>query len=121
MNKHRSKDRRFSIAEMVLLGFAAPVLMGGGFVHAWLKNSQVEVVKNIRKAEQRIIEHEGSINSLQAKIDRKLNIYQVRDDLARAGSELVEAPASSLKKISPYNSSRANQKPRVSDLARVQP
>ncbi len=67
MNKHRNKDRRFSVVEMVLLGFAAPALMGGGFMHIWLKNSQVEVVKDIRKAEQRISEHEGSINSLQAK------------------------------------------------------
>ena len=41
MNKHRNKDRRFSVVEMVLLGFAAPALMGGGFIHAWLKNSQV--------------------------------------------------------------------------------
>jgi hypothetical protein len=64
MNKHRNKDRRFSVVEMVLLGFAAPALMGGGFIHAWLKNSQVEVVKDIRKTEQRIGEHEGSINSL---------------------------------------------------------
>ena len=121
MNKHRNKDRKFSIAEMVLLGFAAPVLMGGGFVHAWLKNSQVEVVKNIRKTEERINEHGSSINSLQAKIDRKLNIYQIRDDLARAGSNLIEAPASSVKKISPYTSGRANQMSPAPDLARVQP
>ena len=82
MNKHRNKDRRFSIVEMVLLGFAAPALMGGGFIHAWLKNSQVEVVKDIRKAEQRISDHEGSINSLQAR--SRVNLGYYRWDLARA-------------------------------------
>lgn len=121
MNKHRNKDRRFSIAEMVLLGFAAPVLMGGGFVHAWLKNSQVEAVKEIRKTEKRIAEHNSSINSLQAKIDKKLNIYQIRDDLERAGSELVEAPANSVRKISPYSSRKTHAISRASDLARIQP
>jgi cell division protein FtsL len=121
MNKHRNKDRRFSMAEMVLLCIAAPVLMGGGFVHAWLKNSQVEVVKEIRKAETRIIEHNSSINSLQAKIDKKLNIYQVRDDLERAGSELVEAPASSVKKISPYIPHKAHEMSRDFGIAGVQP
>jgi cell division protein FtsL len=121
MNKHRNKDRRFSVVEMVLLGFAAPALMGGGFIHAWLKNSQVEVVKDIRKAEQRISDHEGSINSLQVKIEQKLNIYQIRDDLARAGSELTEIPASSVKKISAFSSRGMNEIPETADLAQVRP
>ncbi len=121
MNKHRNKDRRFSITEMVLLGFAAPVLMGGGFVHAWLKNSQVEVVKEIRKAERRIADHGSSINSLQAKIDRKLNIYQIRDDLARAGSDLIEAPASSVEIVTPYGFRIENETYKAASLARVQP
>ncbi|MDG1357211.1 MAG: hypothetical protein P8P36_03360 [Akkermansiaceae bacterium] len=121
MNKHRNKYRRFSIAEMVLLGFAAPVLMGGGFVHAWLKNSQVEVVKEIRKTERRITDHGSSINSLQAKIDRKLNIYQIRDDLTRAGSELIEVPARLVEIIPPHGSRIASEMHKAPSLARVQP
>jgi len=121
MNKHRNKDRRFSIVEMVLLGFAAPALMGGGFIHAWLKNSQVEVVKDIRKTELRISDHEGSINNLQVKIEQKLNIYQIRDDLARAGSQLVIAPASAVKKIHPFSSRGMNEILETPDLAQVRP
>jgi cell division protein FtsL len=121
MNKHRNKDRRFSIVEMVLLAFAAPALMGGGFMHAWLKNSQVEVVKDIRKTELRISDHEGSINNLQVKIEQKLNIYQIRDDLARAGSQLVIAPASAVKKIHPFSSRGMNEIPETPDLAQVRP
>ena len=121
MNKHRNKDRRFSIVEMVLLGFAAPALMGGGFIHAWLKNSQVEVVKDIRKTELRISDHEGAINNLQVKIEQKLNIYQIRDDLARAGSQLVIAPARAVKKIYPFSSRGMNEIPETPDLAQVRP
>lgn len=122
MNKHRNKQRRLSISEMTLLGLAAPVLMAGGFVHAWLKNSHVQVMRDIDKTEQRISEHEDSINSLQVKIDRKLNIYQIRDDLVSAGSKLREVPASSVEKISRYRSrevAEASKKP--STLAQVRP
>ena len=120
MNKHRNKDRRFSVVEMVLLGFAAPALMGGGFIHAWLKNSQVEVVKDIRKAEQRISDHEGSINSLQSKIE-EVNPYEIGDDLDRAGSQLVLAPASAIKIIPPFSSRGMNEIPETPDLAQVRP
>ena len=68
-----------------------------------------------------VSDHEGSINSLQVKIDKKLNIYQIRDDLVRAGSQLVEAPASSVKKILPFSSRGMNEIPRTTDLAQVRP
>lgn len=99
MNKHRSKDRRMSLPEVMLLILAAVVLMAAGVTHAWLKNSHVEVIRDVDKTQQRISDHEDSINSLQVKIDKKLNIYQLRDDLERAHSRLVAVPVSSLEKI----------------------
>jgi len=99
MNRYRNKQRKFSILEITLLSMAAPVLMAGGFVHAWLKNSHVEVMREIDKTQQRISDHEDSINSLQIKIDRKLNIYQIRDELARSGSSLRQVPSSAVENI----------------------
>lgn len=103
MNKHRNKQRRLSIPEITLLGLAALVLMTSGVMHAWLKNSHVEVIRDVDKTQQRISDHEDSINSLQVKIDKKLNIYQIRDDLNRAGSELRDVPVSSVEKILSHN------------------
>ncbi|MCP5535334.1 MAG: hypothetical protein H7A51_03765 [Akkermansiaceae bacterium] len=114
MNKHRNKQRRLSITEMTLLGLAALVLMTGGFLHAWLKNSHVEVMRDVDKAQQRISDHEDSINSLQVKIDKKLNIYQIRDDLVRAGSKLRDVPASSVEKIHPHSLPQVAKSPRDS-------
>ena len=102
MNKHRNKERRLSIPEITLLVLAALVLMTAGVTHAWLKNSHVEVIRDVDKTQQRISDHEDSINSLQVKIDKKLNIYQIRDDLSRAGSELRDVPVSSVEKISSH-------------------
>ena len=99
MNKRRHKDRRFSVAEIVVLVLAAIILMVGGVTHAWLKNSHVEVMRAADQAEQRISDRQDEISSLQVKIDKKLNIYQLRDDLERSGSELVLVPASSLEVI----------------------
>ena len=103
MNKRRHKDRRFSMAEIVVLILAAVILMAGGVTHAWLKNSHVEVMREADLAEQRISDHEDAIESLQVKIDKKLNIYQLRDDLERAGSALEMVPASSIEVIPAYS------------------
>ena len=99
MNKRRNKERRMSFPEVLLLILAAVVLMAAGVTHAWLKNSHVEVIRDVDKTQQQISDHEDSINSLQVKIDKKLNIYQLRDDLERAHSKLVTVPVSSLEKI----------------------
>lgn len=126
MNKHRHKERRLSFAEVVVLVLAAVVLMAGGFIHAWIKNSHVEVMRDVDQAEQRIGDHEDAINSLQVKIDKKLNIYQLRDDLERADSRLVLVPASSIEVIPAYSPDRrmqakAARKPAPARIAQNRP
>jgi hypothetical protein len=53
----------------------------------------------VDQTERRIKDHEDAINSLQVKIDKKLNIYQLRDDLERAKSLLVLVPVSAIEVI----------------------
>ena len=121
MNKYRKKkQRRLSVPEIVVLAIAAVILMVGGVTHAWLKNSHVEVIREVDKTEQRISDHQDSINSLQVKIDKNLNIYQLRADLENAGSDLVQVPSSSIEVIPPYSSSRrqAGHNPPPPSLAR---
>lgn len=121
MNKHRTKkQRRLSVTEIVVLALAAMVLMAGGVTHAWLKNNQVEVMRNIDQAQQRIGDHEDSINSLQVKIDKKLNIYQLRADLENSGSTLKQVPSSAIEVIQPHPaaSQQANREPERAHLAR---
>ncbi len=123
MNKHRNKERRFSLAEIVVLILAAVVLMAAGVTHAWLKNSHVVVMRDADQAEQRISDHEDTINSLQVKIDKKLNIYQLRDDLERAESRLELVPVSSIEVIPAYqpagSQAQADQQP--TSIAQSQP
>jgi hypothetical protein len=95
--------------------------MGGGFVHAWLKNSQVEVVKEIRKAETRIIELNSSIEILQEEIikegeDRDVLLH----NLKLAKSKLVLRPANAMTKIPPYSAYKADEMPSDLGIAGVQ-
>ena len=99
MNKHKTNDQGFSFLEIVILSVAAVILMTAGVGHAWLKNSQVETVREMDRSQRRINDQEDVINSLQVKIDKKLNIYQLRDDLEKAHSELVMLPVSAIEKI----------------------
>lgn len=102
MNKAKKNHPGLSWVEITLLVIAAVVLMTAGVTHAWLKNSQVEVVREVDRTQRRIGDHEDSINSLQVKIDKKLNIYQLRDDLERKNSALEMLPVSAIEKIRPF-------------------
>lgn len=120
MNQHRDKQRRMSLPEMALLILAAVVLMVAGVTHAWLKNSHVEVIRDVDKTQQRISDHEDSIESLQVKIDKKLNIYVIRNDLERSGSNLVVVPVSALE-IIPHSSNEVadfHDSPPITSLKR---
>lgn len=103
MNKTKTHNRGLSWIEIFLLVISGVILMTAGVTHAWLKNSQVEVVREVDRTQQRISDHDDAINSLQVKIDKKLNIYQLRDDLERGRSELVEVPVSAIEKIPSYS------------------
>lgn len=82
-----------------MLVAAVAIVMAAGVTHAWLRNSHVETVRAIDKTQQVIEEHKDAVNSLQVKVDKKLNIYQLRDDLDRLGSELVTVPVEYMEKI----------------------
>lgn len=122
MNKNRrKKQRKFSVTEIVVLALAAVILMVGGVTHAWLKNSHVEVIREIDNTERRIRDHQGAIDSLQVKMDKNLNIYQLRADLENTGSSLVQVPPSSIEVIPPYSASDRHvvRKQSISSLART--
>lgn len=111
MNKIKKNNRGLSWPEITLLVIAGVILMAAGVTHAWLKNSQVEVVREIDRTQRRISDHDDSINSLQVKVDKKLNIYQLRDDLERGHSELVVVPVSVIEKIPPYTKPEESNRP----------
>ncbi|MGJ8676478.1 MAG: hypothetical protein ACSHX0_03070 [Akkermansiaceae bacterium] len=120
MNTSRNKQSRMSFLEVSLLSAAAIIVMVAGVTHAFLKNSHVEVMRAMDKTQRQIEDHRDNLNSLQVKIDKKLNIYQLRDDLERAGSDLVMIPSGTIEKIRIYPingmASRDEQAPVIAQI-----
>jgi len=102
MNKRRKNNRELSLLEMTIISVAGVVLLAGGVLHAFLKNNQVDVFHEMDRTQRHISDQKDMINSLQVKIDKKLNIYQLRDDLESAGSRLVVLPVSAIERIPAY-------------------
>lgn len=99
MNKYKKNEQGLNFFEIAILAVAGVVLLTAGVTHAWLKNSQVEVIREMDRTQRDISDQEDVINSLQVKIDKKLNIYQLRDDLEKSNSRLVLLPVSAIEKI----------------------
>ena len=101
MNRRRNhRTRKLTFSELTLIVMTGVILVTAGVLHAWLKNNHVKVQREISQTQSRVQDHQDATNSLQVKIDKKLNIYQLRDDLKRNNSSLVKIPASEIKVIS---------------------
>ena len=88
MNRRRTEHRGLGMGSMVLLITAALVMAGAGMFHAYIKNRQIQVRREIDATERRIDETELRIRTLQMQLDEELNYALIRDRLRRMGSRL---------------------------------
>lgn len=121
MNKHRTKQRKFSLVEMTLLGLAAVVLIGGGITHALLKNEQIKVQREMTRLDNKISDLRVSIDILGQDIDRELTPKKLRQYLADSETKLQKTAPSSVTSISSYSSRGSGQVPSAVGIAQVRP
>ena len=74
-------------------------MTSAGVFHAYVKNRQIHVQREIRKTEQRIVQHELEIQTLQMRLGEQLNRYLIRDRLREIASDLRPIPAGDLEVI----------------------
>lgn len=101
MNKRRNVQSSSGILHAVVLVVSAVILAAGGVLHAYAKNRQVEVTREIDASRGRIDETNEAIKMMQVKIDRKLNRHIIRASLAERGSDLSSIPSQVVEVISP--------------------
>ena len=77
------------------------LLATGGVLHAFIKNRQVEVAREIDATSSRMVETEETMKMVQMKIDRKLNRHIIRAELANRSSELTRIPSSAVEVVTP--------------------
>lgn len=101
MNKRRSDTTNFGFAPIVILMFAGLLLAIGGVMHAYVKNRQVEVAREIDKTQKRTDSHYEEIKHLQVSIDRKENRHIIRTQLAEKGSSLAKIVPGAIEIVHP--------------------
>ena len=101
MNRRRTEHRGLGMGSMVLLITAALVMAGAGVFHAYIKNRQIHVQREIDATERRIDGHELQIRTLQMQLDEELNYALIWDRLRNIGSVLRSISETTVVEIDP--------------------
>lgn len=92
MNRRKENSARNSFGMYYILVIAAALTAGGGALHAFYKNRQLMVTREIDQVEKRIQAHQLEIEATQMRIDEMLNRYALREQLRGSGSSLKSIP-----------------------------
>jgi len=84
----RSETSNFGFVPVMILLFAGLLLAVGGVMHAYVKNRQVEVAREIDKTKKRTDVHNEEAKHFQVSIDRKKNRHIIRTQLKEQYSSL---------------------------------
>lgn len=100
MNRRRDQPRTpaFVIFSIVL---AACIVTSGGVMHAYYKNRQVQLSREIDATERRIGECRKDISTIVMRKDELLNRFAIRKQLEENGSDLRPIPLSVVEEIDP--------------------
>ncbi len=101
MNAKRNIKKNFSLSELILLGLAAMILAGGGVMHAYAKNREVELARKIDAAKKEIEAYDEAVAMIHVKIDRKLDRCLMKEELAAQGSVLRPTHPSQIEPVRP--------------------
>lgn len=89
MNRRKKGPREIGFGSVLILLVTALVMAAGGVFHAYIKNRQINVSREIKRVEDRIAEHQLDVEA-QAMVLAKLNNrFLIRDRLINLGSELI--------------------------------
>ncbi len=101
MNRRRTAKRTLGFGSIVLLVAAAVVIASAGIFHAYVKNRQVNVSREIQRVEDLISQHELDIKTDEMLLGEQLNRFLIRDRLKEFSSDLRPIPAAAVREIDP--------------------
>ena len=100
MNRYRSEPATH-ISVFITLILAALVVVTGGIMHVVAKNSQIQVEREIDKAQKRIEQTRIKIHMIEVNADKELDRYVMREKLAQKRSTLVPVTHADLETVTP--------------------
>ncbi|MBJ7285056.1 MAG: hypothetical protein JHD23_01540 [Akkermansiaceae bacterium] len=105
MNRRRQESRtHFSFFLSLIIG--AAILAGGGVLHAFYKNRQVEISREIDAIDRRVEQRRLDIRTTEMRMDQLLNRFVIRKQIEANGSMLRPIPVGVIEEIDGVTDSR---------------
>lgn len=106
MNNRRRDSPRSSSATFFAIIIAAGISAAGGVLHAYYKNLQVGLTRDIDGAERRIEQRRLEIRTAEMRMDQHLNRFVIRQQLEENGSSLRPIAQKAIEDITPISTAR---------------
>jgi hypothetical protein len=98
MNRRRNENRT-PMSVFIALFLAAGIAAAGGVLHAFYKNRQVQLTREIDAIDRRIEQYHLDIRTVQMRSDQLLNRFVIRKQIQANGSALRPIPLSAVEEI----------------------
>ncbi|MEY3896154.1 MAG: hypothetical protein RLZZ214_1674 [Verrucomicrobiota bacterium] len=105
MNRRRTESRT-PLSVFLSLFLAAAIVAAGGVLHAYYKNRQVQVSREIDAIDRRIEQARLDISITEMRIGKLLNRFEIRKQIEKNGSSLRPIPIGIVEEIDATASSR---------------
>jgi len=98
MNRRR-KEVRTPASAFITLIVAAAIVAGGGVLHAFYKNRQIQVSREIDAIDRRVEQYRLDIRTTEMRMDQLLNRFVIRKQIEANGSSLRPIPMNAIESI----------------------
>ena len=105
MNRRRNESSTPALVFFALI-LAAVIAAGGGVLHAYYKNRQVQVSREIDAIDRRVEQCRLDIRTTDMRMDQLLNRFAIRKQIEENGSSLRPIPAGVTEEIDATKATR---------------
>jgi hypothetical protein len=104
MNRRRNESRTpVSIFALIL---AAAIAAAGGVLHAYYKNRQISITREIDAIDRRVEQYRFDIRTTEMRMDDLLNRFAIKKQIEENGSSLRRITMGVVEEINPVASHR---------------
>ena len=98
MNRRKNEARTPASTYFALI-LAAVIVTGGGVLHAFYKNRQIQVSREIDAIERRVEQYRLDIRTTDMRMDQLLNRFAMRKQIEEIGSSLRPIPVGAVEEV----------------------
>lgn len=105
MNRHRNEEQT-PVSVFFSLFLAAAIVAAGGVLHAYYKNRQVQISREIDAIDRRVEQSRLDIRTTEMRMDQLLNRFAIRKQIESNGTTLRPIPIGVIEEVESITSSR---------------